>query len=286
MNYESSYTENQILADIAFVEYCIKKYRVKLIQGTGLQKLIDDCKAELDVVRNGRQQQGALPVLYSLVDSLKNLWMCDVDFTIQIGAMNSGQYQYGDPDPDKQQFFKDFEYEIFSASHLIKNGINVELPQDTSGEDIVFEDIDIQCKHPKTCENIDGYLRSFNGRLNKTGRYGVFGLAIEDCLGYNQRQPMTVDAYKMYIQQKMEENDAILKGIFEPILPTQTRILGIYTTTTYLACIQGYGLRLFRSSNSFILFRPLKKEIKDRYYKQAYRIIHAFNDHPAWLTLN
>jgi len=75
------------------------------------------------------------------------------------------------------------------------------LPQHTLGEDLQFRDIDIQCKHPNTLNQIENNIRDFTSRLNKSNRYGVFGLAVDDCLNYAERLIFANDLdFENYLQ--------------------------------------------------------------------------------------
>lgn len=284
--YEQVYSATQIKGDLTFLKYAIKKNQVQLIANTGLQKLIDDCELYLNLQQVTQEQIKPITVLFTLINSLRKLWLSDIDFTIQLRAMNTGQYEYGNADPNLQHFFKDFEFEIFSASQLIKNQIQIDLPQHTAGEDLQFGDIDIQCKHPNTLNQVENNIRDFTTRLNQSNRYGVFGLAVDDCLNYAERLIFTDNNdFETYLQNKLTASEPILEGIFRDNLARATRILGLYTTSTYFVLIDGNGLKLVRTTNSVFCFRPDRREISDAYYKQAYKIISTFNPHPTWLTI-
>jgi hypothetical protein len=284
--YEQVYSATQIKGDLTFLKYAIEKNQVQLIANTGLQKLIDDCELYLGLQQVTQEQIKPVTVLFTLVNSLRKLWLSDIDFTIQLRAMNTGQYEYGNADPNLQHFFKDFEFEIFSASQLIKNQIQIDLPQHTAGEDLQFGDIDIQCKHPNTLNQVESNIRDFTTRLNQSNRYGVFGLAVDDCLNFAERLIFTDNNdFETYLQNKLNESEPILEGIFRNNLARATRILGLYTTSTYFVLIDGNGLKLVRTTNSVFCFRPDRREISDALYKQAYKVISTFNPHPTWLTI-
>lgn len=283
---EIIYSATQIRGDLAFLKYAIKKNQVQLRPNTGLQKLIEDCEHYLSIQEVRQEEIKPITVLYTLINSLKKLWVSDVDFTIQLRAMNTGEYEYGNQDPALQHFFKDFEFEIFSASQLIKNQIDIDLPQHTLGEDLQFRDIDIQCKHPNTLKQIENNIRDFTSRLNQSNRYGVFGLAVDDCLNYAERLIFANDLdFENYLQLKLTASEPILENIFSTSLARATRILGLYTTSTYFILINDKGLRLVRTTNSVFCFRPDRREISDIFYKQAYKVLTTFNSHPTWLTI-
>nr|WP_315215299.1 hypothetical protein [uncultured Flavobacterium sp.] len=285
--YEVVYSNQQIRGDIAFLNYLIKKYQVTLIKGTGLQKLIEECEHYVNITEGFSQEElRPLSVLNSLARSLKSLWLKDVDFKSPLGSMNSGNFEYGNPDISKEQFFKDFEFEIFSAGQLCQNKIDVDLPTHTAGEDIIVGDIDIQCKHPSTTNQVDSLMKDFTIRLNSSNRYGVFAMAVEDCFGFGKRNIFEDENdFQNFMKIKSEFAEIELKKIFENRLAKSTRILGLYTTASFFININGEGLRMIRLSNSVFCFRPDRKEIKDEMYKQAYKIVETFNPHPSWLTI-
>jgi hypothetical protein len=284
--YEQVYSATQIRGDLTFLKYAIKKNQVNLIAGTGLHKLIDDCETYLGLQAVAQEQIKPITVLFTLVNALKKLWLSDIDFTIQLRSMNTGEYEYGVADRERQHFFKDFEFEIFSASQLIKNQLHIDLPQHTAGEDLHYGDIDIQCKHPNTLNQVEGYIRDFTTRLNQSNRYGVFGIAVDDCLNYAERLIFKDDNdFESYMQHKLTASEPMLESIFKDSLARSTRILGLYTTSTYFILIDGNGLKLVRTTNSVFCFRPDRREISDALYKQAYKLITTFNPHPTWLTI-
>ncbi|MEZ4921214.1 MAG: hypothetical protein R2792_19085 [Saprospiraceae bacterium] len=146
------YPLTQIEADIDFLIYQIRKRQVKLIANLGLQKLIDDCRNYLALAPGAPIYNTTLQpllVLYSLSDTLRMLWMKRLDFTVQLRAMNTGDFAYGVTSTGNSINFKDFELELFSAAYLNEYGVNATLPQHTSGNDLFYKDIEIQCKHPE-----------------------------------------------------------------------------------------------------------------------------------------
>jgi hypothetical protein len=286
--YEVVYSNQQIKGDIAYLNYVIKKYQVTLRDGTGLKKLIEECDHYVNLTDEFTQDElKPLTVLNSLVRSLKSLWLKDVDFSAPLGAMNTGNFEYGIPDPNNDHYFKDFEFEIFSAGQLCRNGIEVDLPKHTAGEDIIVKDIDIQCKHPSTMNQVDSLMGDFTKRLNANNRYGVFAMAVEDCFGFGQRTIFeNKDDFESYFEAKSEVAESNLKVLFENKLARSTRILGLYTTNSFFIHINDDpGLKMIRLTSSVFCFRPDRKEIKDDVYKQAYKVVSSFNPHPSWLTI-
>ncbi|HRD53706.1 MAG TPA: hypothetical protein PKY96_13775 [Flavobacteriales bacterium] len=280
------YSITQVEADIVFIEYQCKKNQVALIDGTGLSKLITDCRAAISNNTTGHINLWPLTVLYTLAESLKTLWLKEVDFKTQLKSMNSGSLAYGSKDGPQEHYFKDFEFEIFSAAQLVKDGVEVVLPQQTEGEDLIVNDIHVQCKHPSTVNQIDTLLRDFNSRLNDTKKYGVFGIAVEDCMNYpSDKEFSSVDEFHQVMDDVEMRVEKEQQKIFEDRLAASTRILGMYTMASFFVKIKGNAARMMRLSNAVFCFRHDRKEIKDADYKRAYRLLSTFNSSPSWLTI-
>ena len=117
---------NQILveSDRDFLLLQIEYNHIKLIEGTGLHSLLSDIQKYLDLPDDTEVSIEIIKpimVLNILTDNLRELWTNNIDFKNQLKAMNSGEYQYGHPSPEKENNFKDFEFELFSASMLIRS---------------------------------------------------------------------------------------------------------------------------------------------------------------------
>ena len=251
-----------INADIDFLEFSIRKNQVELIEGTGLKKLIDDCKQyiELDSKTDfGIVTLKPLLVLYSLSDTLRILWMKKKKFTIQIRAMNSGSFAYGEISQNDDINFKDFELEIFSASHMVQSGLNVNLPQETEGNDLMCNDIEIQCKHPESFnrQKIDGFLRTFQSSLQSKQKYGILGIGLDDFLGFTESDFPYDDAIILNAYtQKLYSAEAILKEVFDDTLRFCPRVLGVYLINTHFMYSHKLGPTLTKMTNSVFCLRP------------------------------
>lgn len=278
------YSAAQVRADMIFLRYLCKKNQVQLKPGTGLSQLIEECRVflETDAVSDPKP----LLVLFSLTSSLRDLWVHDVAFDIQLRAMNQGNYMYGSTDKEHDHFFKDFEFEIFSAAQIVKAGLATTLPQHTVGEDLRVGDIEIQCKHPTTPNQVEVLMRDFRIRLNNQNKYGVFGLAVEDCFGYpSNREFESVDEFNEFMNVHNTALEVQFKELYEQRLAHSTRILGMYTTASFFLKIKGLGARMLRLSNAVFCFRSDRKEITDDLMKQAYRLVSVFNERPNWMTI-
>jgi len=282
---ESIYSVKQVEADIAFLEYQCKKNQVALTTGTGIAKLIADCRGSISPNATSVDAT-ALSVLFSVTDSLKALWVGNAVFTNQLRAMNTGNFAYGNPDAPLDHNFKDFEFEIFSASQLLKSGIEAGLPQHTTGEDLEVGDLLVQCKHPSTTLQVDTLIRAFTNRLYNEGKYGVFGMAVEDCLGYpSAKEFESEQEYNDFMLNHNAKVEQELNELYQRRVASSTSVLGLYTTASFFKKIKGHGARMVRMSNSVFCFRTDRKEIPDALYKQAYRLVSSFNPSPNWLTI-
>lgn len=276
-----------IKADIDFLEYIIRNNKVDLIANTGLKKLIDNCysyieldsktKFDIDVLK-------PLLVLYSLSDTLRILWMKRKEFGAQLRAMNSGDFAYGKKSSKDEIYFKDFELEIFTAAHLNEYNLEVELPQDTEGNDLFYKDIEIQCKHPLVFnrEKIDSFLRAFQISLQKSQKYGVFGIGVDDFLGYTEKEfPYDDEAIINAYKTKLQESEIILKEVFDDTLKYCPRVLGVYLINTHFLHTPKLGLALTKMTNSVFCLRPNAKSVSEEIHRQAYEILTTFNQKPS-----
>lgn len=281
------YPTTQIQADIDFLQYQIRKRQVQLIVGTGLQKLIDDSEQYLDLKENDPVYNTTLKpllILYNLTDTLRMLWMKRIDFTIQLRSMNTGDTSYGVPSSGKEINFKDFELELFSAAYLNEYGVKAVLPQHTTGNDVFYRDIEIQCKHPEvlTRHKIDGFLRDFQTSLQGSQKYGVFGIGVDDYVQFTDNSfPFDFDSYMKAYFEKLREIDKELSFIFDDTLKYCPRVLGVYLVNTHFTYNAQMGLALSKTTNATFCIRPKAKEVPEEIHIQAYEIISIFNTKPA-----
>lgn len=225
-----------------------------------------------------------LLVLYSFTDTLRMLWLKRVDFTIQLRAMNSGSISYGKPGIEDEIYFKDFELELFSTAYLNEFGIKATLPQETAGNDIIYQDIEIQCKHPEvlTRDKIDKFLRAFQISLQKKQKYGVFGIGLDDHLQFTENSfPFDFDAHFKAYQEKLKEVDVELTAIFDDTIRHCPRVLGVFLINTHFMYNAQMGLGLTKTTNSTFCIRPNAKEVPEECQRQAYEVVSVFNTKPA-----
>ena len=287
---EYVYSGTQIRADISFLKYQIdRNCHTALVPGTGISKLIGDCETFLaDPIKNAINLP-AVHALYALCNSVKTLWLHDRQFCLQFNSINTGDYQYGKISQEGEIFYKDMEFELFSAAALVGNGLDATLPDHTTGNDIYCSDIEIQCKHPNVLkkEAIDKHLRDFHLRLIENNTYGIFGMAVEDCFDFAKlNEPNEVDNFTKHLDKMRRDVEAVLYEVFQTCLQDKARVLGIFQTGSYFAPSKAspFGLHLVRDANAAFCFRPDRKEIKDASYKNAFRILVSFNPSPSWLT--
>lgn len=286
----TGYNPVLINADIDFLKFLIDKNQVTLIENTGLQKLIDDCISYLELdseTEFGFDTLKPLMVLHSLSDSLRILWMKRKEFKTQLGAMNSGDFSYGIPSEDGQIYFKDFELEIFTAAYLNEYNVDIELPQHTEGNDLFYKDIEIQCKHPLTFNRnkIDGFLRTFQTSLQNSQKYGIFGIGVDDFLGFTESDfPFDDENILNAYRGKLYESEAVLKEVFDDTLQYCPRVLGVYLINTHFMHSQNLGPTLTKMTNSVFCLRPNAREVSEEIHRQAYEILTVFNPKPAVRT--
>jgi len=283
------YNNVLIQTDIDFLKYQIKKRGVTLIPGTGLQKLIDDCLAYIALPPDSLIYNTTLKpllVLYSLSDTLRMLWLKRKDFAIQLSAMNSGTYEYGTVTPGENNF-KDFELELFSTAYLNEYGVIADLPQHTAGNDILYKNIEIQCKHPEvfTREKIDRFLRDFQSSLQKNQKYGVLGIGIDDILQFTDNSfPIDYEAFEKAYRRTLLQQDQVLSEIFDDTLRFCPRVLGLFIINTHFTFNTTMGLSLMKTTNSGFCLRPNAKDVPEETHIQAYEIVSVFNNKPSIRT--
>lgn len=284
------YSSVQIQADIDFLKYQIDKRKVVLFENTGLDLLIKESEAYLDLNKGDQIFNTTLKpllVLYSLSDTLRMLWMKRKGFDIQLRAMNTGDYAYGKIGGERENNFKDFELELFSAAYLNEYQVNADLPQTTEGNDILYKDIEIQCKHPEVFhrQKIDSFLREFQISLQKSQKYGVFGIGIDDYLQFTENTfPFDFESYMEEYFKKLGEIDKELTFIFDDTLKYCPRVLGVFLINTHFTYNEKMGLALSKTTNSTFCIRPKAKEVPEEIHIQAYEVISVFNTKPSIRT--
>lgn len=280
------YSNVIIQADIDFLKYQISKRGVILIPGTGLQKLIDECQAYIVLPQNEEIYNTTvkpLLVLYSLSDTLRMLWLKRKDFAIQLSAMNTGTYEYG-VITEGENNFKDFELELFSVAYLNQYGITADLPQHTEGNDIIYKDIEIQCKHPEvfTRNKIDHFLRDFQSSLQVNQKYGVLGIGLDDYLAFTDSPfPVDYEGFERAYHSSLQTQDNLMRQVFDSTLPHCPRVLGVYTVNTRFSFNSQTGLSLLKTTNSVFCLRPNARTVQEETHIQAYEILSVFNQKPS-----
>ena len=288
MKKEKIYQFNQYVveADRDFLKLIIDYNKIDLIHERGIQSLLDDVKKYLDLPLEADVTINTFKpvlVLSTLCDSLKELWYNNVNFTNQIKAMNTGEYQYGRPSPSGENNFKDFEFEIFTASLLTYHKMNAVLPQDLANNDIICEGVEIQCKHPNSINRnkIDKYLRDFNKSLIEKDSYGIFGIGLDDVFEFTEEYNYAND--DEFIKERQEIlhlDDQKLIQIFDDTLRFTSRILGVYTINTHFVFTPKIGLIFIKTGNSIFCLRKDYKIITEIIFKKAYKILTVFNEKP------
>lgn len=279
---------NQILveADRDFIQLQIELNDIELIKDSGLHSLLSQVQRYLDLpdyTEISIEIIKPVMVLNILSDILRELWVNNITFQNQLKAMNSGEFQYGRPSPTGKNNYKDFEFELFSASMLIKNKLNTLLPQKTDGNDIICEEIEIQCKHPNTISRnkVDKYLRAFQSSLHKNKLYGIFGIGLDDYIGFTEKyESINDEEFVVKRQKQLLDVDKLLIQIFDDTLLYTPRILGIYLVNTHFIFTKQTGLSLVKTANSVYCLREghsIAKEI----LKNGYKILMTFNEKPS-----
>jgi hypothetical protein len=188
----------------------------------------------------------ACHVIYSIADSIEICLNAGLDISRQLAQMATGTVDYGTPagTSAKNIYLKDFEYELFIASCLIRDGVKpqfLENPSDPTGEMIV-DDIILECKHPNSCGQLTKNIAKFGKNLQDTGKFGVFLVAVEDANNLGDAATFdTENEYRAWLESKRDKMEisgrerAAYASRFEKIVGlvhTQSKVLVVGENTS------------------------------------------------------
>jgi hypothetical protein len=271
---------------IDFIRSVYQRYRIALKPGEGFALALDEAealakgiKSQPFSVKRLNQTVHDAHVIYALGDSLSICVDAGLDLRNHLANLTTGTTDYGTPSTDpKRIFFKDFEFETFIASVLIKNRLvpAFTAPGDPTGE-LVFGDMLIECKHPNSVGQLAKLLRKFNSSLGPIDRFGIFAVALEDVMEMGDvAQFGSQHDYDAWLEAKRAGMEAIGQELIQRAarLP---RIAALIQTETKDPII-GTGTTLRRLGNS-LLFDHRPTFIN--YETTARAIAACFNPNPV-----
>jgi hypothetical protein len=106
----------------------------------------------------------AFHVIYSIADSIEFCLLSGLDISEHLARMATGKTDFGTPSKKNGKiYFKDFEYELFVASCLIRRGLKPEFLEDRSDPigEMSVDGILIECKHPNSNGQIESNISKF-----------------------------------------------------------------------------------------------------------------------------
>ena len=218
-------------------------------------------------------------VIYALGESLSICVDAGLDLRNHLANLTTGTTDYGMPSTDaKRIFFKDFEFETFIASVLIKNRLIPALtaPGDPTGE-LIFGDIFIECKHPNSVGQLAKLLHKFNNNLAAIDRFGIFAVALEDVMEMGDvAQFVSQHDYDVWLGAKRSGMEAVGRQLIQ-CAARLPRIAALIQTETKDPII-GEGTTLRRLGNSLLFDH---RTTLANYEKTARAIASCFNPNPV-----
>lgn len=277
-----------------YIRDLFAKSKVPLKAGEGLERSL----AEADAVSRGDKLPGEpsaemlaaiahdAHVIWALAENLKTCVAAGLNVVPHLKQITTGTTDFGTPasgNEPKKIYFKDFEFELFLASALIRAGLKVELadpPNDPRG-DLIVDQLRIEVKHPNSLKKLLKLAGDFQSELAKHGSYGVFAAGIEDAFVLGD-QPVD-PSYEDYVEWLERKRDAMEKfGLaFIQGVAKYDRILAVVQTSSAVERYEG-GTTLRRLGNSLIFDDGRCGD--PALCAQAQKIASVFNPNPRLYT--
>jgi hypothetical protein len=257
-----------------------RNLRIPLNPDQGLALALAEARALADGVKSSEpatevavlKAVEACHVIFAISESVGICHSAGLEITRQLRQMATGTANFGTPGSTKTKgiYLKDFEYELFIASSLIRRGLAprfLDDPSDPMGE-MVVDQIVIECKHPDSVGQLRSNIAKFGQELTKSGRFGMFAVAVEDAHHLGDTASFgTEDEYRQWLKAKELLDFA---WGFE-------RIVGLITTQSKVLVI-GAETRISRLGTSIVFDRS---ELPEEAGSAAIRIAKVFNPDPT-----
>jgi hypothetical protein len=219
----------------------------------------------------------AFHVIYSIADSIELCLQSGLDISRQLSQMATGTTDFGTPSKKNGKiYFKDFEYELFVSSSLIRRGLKPEFLEDRSDPmgEMSVDGIFIECKHPNSNGQIESNISKFALQLREAGKFGIFAIAIEDLHHLGDRKTFASQfEYQVWLEAKRDEMEQ--SGLRRAAFASRfENILGLIHTQS-LVTVVGGDTQMSRLGSSVLFDRPTQD------LTAARAIAEAFNPHPA-----
>jgi hypothetical protein len=261
------------------------KKRIALKPGQGLALALEEANALAANLKSTKSVSDAavqetvraFHVIYSIAESIELCLKSGLDITRQLAQMGSGTADFGTPtDKSSRIYFKDFEYELFIASCLIRRGLKPEFLEDRSDPlgEMSVEGILIECKHPNSTGQIEANISKFARNLRAAGKFGIFAIAVEDAHRMGDRGAFATELdHQGWLEAKRDEME--LAGLRRASFTSKfENILGLIHTQSLVQIVDG-NTAMSRLGNSLLFERPTQD------LTTARMIAEVFNPHPV-----
>lgn len=254
----------ELEARTTYIRELFAKAKVPMNPAEGLARSL----AEADALARGEKLPGDpspevlaaighdAHVIWALADNLKACVAGGLNITPHLKQITTGTTDYGTPaagNEAKKIYFKDFEFELFLASAMLRAQLKVQLadpPNDPRG-DLIVDSVWVEIKHPNSLKQLMKLAAAFHGSLAKEGSYGVFAAGIEDAfeLGAQPADPSHED-FAEWLERKRDAMEKFGREFIHGVAKYD-RILAVVQTSTAVEWYDG-STRLRRLSNSLI----------------------------------
>lgn len=261
------------------------KTKIALNPKQGLFLALEEAKALAANLKSSKpcSDAGALEaaqafhVIYAIADSIELCARSGLDISRQLAQMATGTTDFGTPSKKNGRiYFKDFEYELFVASCLVRRGLRPEFLEDRSDPigEMSVNGIFIECKHPNSHGQIESNISKFALELRKAGEFGIFAIAVEDLHHLGDCKAFTSKfEYQVWLEVKQAEMEQF--GLRRAAFVSRfENILGLVHTQSLVTVVDG-DTSMPRLGSSVLFDRPEKDMTAARV------IAEAFNPHPA-----
>jgi hypothetical protein len=274
---------------VRFIRDLYRIHKISLKSGQGLAIALDEAEmlASGDVIDKSFSREKLVRtvndahVIYTMAESLETCVKAGLDVRQHLAQLTTGTADYGTPARPNvnSMFLKDFEYELFIASALIRRRLIPSFSKKANDPlgDLVVDRMIVEAKHPNSVGQLEKLLRKFNSALHGDKLFGVFAVALEDAhnLGDHAEFTSRID-YQRWLEAKRDGMEAIGLQLVKRAAALG-RIAVMVQTQSVVEIIEG-ETTMRRLSNS-ILFdhRPTFCE----YETTARLIAEVFNPEPA-----
>ncbi len=277
---------------VKFIRDIYSTYKINLKSSEGLSLSLEEAEAVAAGQKTNEPfTQGRLirtvndvHVIYAIAEILEICVQAGLNVSNHLKQLTTGTVDYGTPEArnKKTRFLKDFEFELFIASALIRGKLKPEFPtqpNDPRG-DLIVNGIFIEIKHPNSVKQLKKLISKFNKALVKEKLFGVFVVGLEDAYNMGDKPAfISNDEHNKWINSKRQkmENEGMELIKYASFLP---QIVAMIQTQSKIVIIEGVS-QMQRMGNSFLFnHRPSFSQ----YSQNALAIAKIFNPQPVFYS--